>query len=181
MAGELSRQGSRLQLAYPDIGLAAPRVTVSLTLRLDGTGRLLSARPVPGQPAPDALLQHDMDASPLFPRFEIPLYGRSSFPCDADLSERLAQACRTSLTVAGATGRMPGLHRGLIVSGDQFVSTAHSASRIQSGQSSWRAAMKVSAASKGPSNSTVSQGGPSSASIPPVAAPQSVHAGACFR
>jgi adenosylhomocysteine nucleosidase len=63
----------------------------------------------------DRFVQHDMDASPLFPRFE-----------------RLAQACRTSLTVAGATGRMPGLHRGLIVSGDQFVSTAHSASRIQS-------------------------------------------------
>ena len=80
----------------------------------------------------DRFVQHDMDASPLFPRFEIPLYGRSSFPCDADLSERLARACRTSLTVAGATGRMPGLHRGLIVSGDQFVSTAHSASRIQS-------------------------------------------------
>jgi 5'-methylthioadenosine/S-adenosylhomocysteine nucleosidase len=80
----------------------------------------------------DRFVQHDMDASPLFPRFEIPLYGRSSFPCDADLSERLARACRTSLTVAGATGRMPGLHRGLIVSGDQFVSTAHSASCIQS-------------------------------------------------
>ena len=58
MAGELSRQGSRLQFAYPDIELAAPRVTVSLSLRIDGTGRLLSARPVPGQPAPEALLQH---------------------------------------------------------------------------------------------------------------------------
>ena len=40
--------------------------------------------------------------------------------------------------------------------------------------------MKVSAASSGPSMSTVSQGGPSSASISPVAAPQSVHAGACW-
>jgi adenosylhomocysteine nucleosidase len=27
----------------------------------------------------DALLQHDMDASPLFPRYEVPLYGRSRF------------------------------------------------------------------------------------------------------
>ena len=80
----------------------------------------------------ERFVQHDMDASPLFPRFEIPLYGQSSFLCDADLSERLSQACGTSLAVAGATGRMPGLHRGLIVSGDQFVSTAHSASRIQS-------------------------------------------------
>lgn len=80
----------------------------------------------------DQFVQHDMDASPLFPRFEIPLYGQSSFPCDPELSERLAQACRTSLAAAGAAGRMPGMHRGLIVSGDQFVSTAHSAGRIQS-------------------------------------------------
>ena len=79
----------------------------------------------------DRFVQHDMDASPLFPRFEIPLYGQSSFLCDADLSERLARACRTSLVVAGATDRTPGLHCGLIVSGDQFVSTAHAAGRIQ--------------------------------------------------
>lgn len=79
----------------------------------------------------ERFVQHDMDASPLFPRFEIPLYGQSSFPCDADLSERLAQACHTSLTARPAAGRTPGLHRGLIVSGDQFVATAHAAGRIQ--------------------------------------------------
>ena len=79
----------------------------------------------------DRFVQHDMDASPLFPRFEIPLYGQSSFQCDGDLSDRLAQACRSSLAAAGAPGRTPGLHRGLIVSGDQFVSTAQAAGRIQ--------------------------------------------------
>jgi len=79
----------------------------------------------------DAFVQHDMDASPLFPRFEIPLYGQSRFGCDADLSDRLAQACRASLPGTGSTGRAAGLHRGLIVSGDQFVSTAHAAGGIQ--------------------------------------------------
>jgi hypothetical protein len=72
----------------------------------------------------DGFVQHDMDASPLFPRFEIPLYGQTGFACDAELSEWLAQACRASLGAAPPSGRAPGLHRGLIVSGDQFVSTA---------------------------------------------------------
>ena len=61
------------------------------------------------------LLQHDMDASPLFPRFEVPLTGRSRFETDAVLSDALAAAVR----------RIPGarLHEGLIVSGDRFVSS----------------------------------------------------------
>ena len=33
------------------------------------------------------LLQHDMDASPLFPRFEVPLSGRSRFDADARLEQ----------------------------------------------------------------------------------------------
>jgi adenosylhomocysteine nucleosidase len=74
-----------------------------------------------------------MDASPLFPRFEIPLYGRTMFTCDAQLSGLLAQACRQSLDDPGrdASLRRPGLHRGLIVSGDQFVATAQSAAALQ--------------------------------------------------
>src|SRR5438105_3291442 len=38
------------------------------------------------------LLQHDMDASPLFPRFEVPLTGKSRFDADARLSGELATA-----------------------------------------------------------------------------------------
>ena len=40
----------------------------------------------------EALLQHDMDASPLFPRFEVPLTGRSRFGADAALTAALAEA-----------------------------------------------------------------------------------------
>ena len=39
-----------------------------------------------------ALVQHDMDASPLFPKHEVPLYGRSRFDTDAALSKALAAA-----------------------------------------------------------------------------------------
>lgn len=75
-------------------------------------------------------VQHDMDASPLFPRFELPGYGRSVLACDAPLSQLLAQA--TAECLAGpATGwaasmglQAPRLHQGLVASGDRFVSGA---------------------------------------------------------
>jgi adenosylhomocysteine nucleosidase len=43
------------------------------------------------------LLQHDMDASPLFARHEVPLYGRARFATDAALSDALAAATQAVL------------------------------------------------------------------------------------
>ena len=90
----------------------------------------------------DALLQHDMDASPLFPRHEVPLYGTDRFATDPDLSAALAAAARGELDRAtggdagggDASGldeaalrafaiTAPAVHTGLVVSGDRFVST----------------------------------------------------------
>jgi adenosylhomocysteine nucleosidase len=59
----------------------------------------------------DTLIQHDYDASPLFPRFEIPLTGISRFATDVALTGKLADAARPFARV----------HRGLIASGDQFI------------------------------------------------------------
>lgn len=80
-----------------------------------------------------AFLQHDMDASPLFPRHEVPLYGRALFPTDEALSLRLGRAARDALatpdrTLGEAVVRefalqAPKVHEGLIASGDRFVST----------------------------------------------------------
>jgi len=61
-----------------------------------------------------ALLQHDMDASPLFPRYEIPLTGRARFAVDAGRCAALADAARHA--VPGAR-----VHSGLVISGDVFV------------------------------------------------------------
>jgi adenosylhomocysteine nucleosidase len=78
------------------------------------------------------LLQHDMDASPLFPRFEVPLTGRSHFDADAGLADALAAAARRCLDRVDASTRSAlnglglgtaSLHQGLIVSGDSFVSS----------------------------------------------------------
>lgn len=74
-------------------------------------------------------VQHDLDASPLFPRYEVPLYGRSRFEGDAALTALLFNAASAALGGGGdggASGAFPGarVHKGLIASGDRFVSGA---------------------------------------------------------
>lgn len=79
-------------------------------------------------------LQHDMDASPIFPRWELPGYGMARMPCDAGLTAMLFEAVNDYLTrgKGGFDPQNPGIghshasrvHQGLIVSGDRFVSTS---------------------------------------------------------
>ncbi|MBX9817858.1 MAG: 5'-methylthioadenosine/adenosylhomocysteine nucleosidase [Burkholderiaceae bacterium] len=69
-------------------------------------------------------LQHDMDASPLFPRYDIPLYGQAVFAGDVDLCGALQMACDAALVGIRHQGRAPVVHHGLIASGDRFVSSA---------------------------------------------------------
>ena len=71
-------------------------------------------------------VQHDLDASPLFARYEVPLYGKTRFDGDAMLTAALLQAshlalCDNELRRAYPSARA---HRGLIASGDRFVSGA---------------------------------------------------------
>jgi len=72
----------------------------------------------------DSFLQHDLDASPIFPKYEVPLYGTDRFATDAALSAQLAEACARAL---------PGshLHRGLVISGDRFVATSAESRALQ--------------------------------------------------
>ena len=98
----------------------------------------------------DAFVQHDLDASPLFPRYEVPLYGVSRFGVDARLSEWLHQSAQDVLSQAdwqaalgeltaraagsggaGSALRGPGLHRGLVASGDRFVSSAEESQTLR--------------------------------------------------
>ncbi|WP_332813068.1 5'-methylthioadenosine/adenosylhomocysteine nucleosidase [Ramlibacter sp.] len=72
----------------------------------------------------DRFLQHDLDASPIFPRYEVPLYGTGEFRTDAALTTRLAAAAARALPAAR-------LHRGLVVSGDRFVSTTPECRALQ--------------------------------------------------
>ncbi|PUE12325.1 5'-methylthioadenosine/adenosylhomocysteine nucleosidase [Limnohabitans sp. T6-20] len=80
------------------------------------------------------LVQHDMDASPLFPRHEVPLYGRARFEADATLVAQLASATQQVLgdaerylgleTLAQFHLSRPQTHQGLVISGDRFVATS---------------------------------------------------------
>ncbi|WP_439654811.1 5'-methylthioadenosine/adenosylhomocysteine nucleosidase [Trinickia terrae] len=78
----------------------------------------------------NALLQHDLDASPLFPRYEVPLLGVTRFAADAALADELAAACERFVADEGAAlaeqFRLSGarVHRGLVISGDRFVSSS---------------------------------------------------------
>jgi adenosylhomocysteine nucleosidase len=80
----------------------------------------------------DALMQHDLDASPLFPRYEVPLLARSRFDADPVLSDALAQAAHAFIAHEGESlaarfgMALPRVHRGLIVSGDRFVASNES-------------------------------------------------------
>jgi adenosylhomocysteine nucleosidase len=74
-------------------------------------------------------VQHDMDASPLFPRYEIPLTGQSVFAGDTDLTARLMHAAQTAVADGGPLGGAR-LHTGLIASGDRFVNGAQEAAAL---------------------------------------------------
>jgi adenosylhomocysteine nucleosidase len=85
----------------------------------------------------ETLLQHDLDASPLFPRYEVPLLGVSRFAADAALASRIAEAAGRfiaddGIALAARFGtQLPQLHRGLIISGDQFVASAQAVARLR--------------------------------------------------
>ncbi len=87
----------------------------------------------------ETLLQHDMDASPLFPRHEVPLTGRSRFEADAGLNRALERAIRQVLDRPGHLGdaaaalgvTVPVLHRGLVISGDRFIGEARASRALQ--------------------------------------------------
>ncbi|RYX95547.1 MAG: 5'-methylthioadenosine/adenosylhomocysteine nucleosidase [Comamonadaceae bacterium] len=81
----------------------------------------------------DSFMQHDMDASPIFPKYEIPLYGLSRFVADPLMTQALqAASLATVASPAGTLGSnalqefgiaAPRVHTGLLISGDRFVST----------------------------------------------------------
>jgi len=86
-------------------------------------------------------VQHDMDASPLFPPLEVPLYGRAHFPTDIALTQSLRVAAQGILnnpsqwidmdTLHALHVRSPKVHSGLVLSGDRFVSTSSESQALQ--------------------------------------------------
>ena len=115
------------------IGKVAAATTATVLIERFGVSRIVFTG-VAGGLAPgvevgdiviaDNFLQHDLDASPIFPKYQVPLYGVDRFAADAGLSDRLARAARLALPAVR-------LHRGLLVSGDRFVSTTAESRALQ--------------------------------------------------
>jgi adenosylhomocysteine nucleosidase len=88
-----------------------------------------------------AFIQHDMDASPLFPRHEVPLTGMTCFPADEALSRALAAAAPAAMQDMlaslprnewlGIDLTKAKVHQGLIASGDRFVSQTTESHALQ--------------------------------------------------
>ena len=142
--------GQAVVVVLSGIGKVAAATTASLLIEHFGVshivftgvaGALNYAVKVGDIVVASCFMQHDMDASPLFPRYEIPGYGMALFNADGNLSHELADAGKEVLgqlhnvvkaDVIEAFGlESPQLHQGLIVSGDRFVSTALESRQIQ--------------------------------------------------
>ena len=138
--------GQPVVLALSGIGKVAAATTSTALIERFGAKRIVFTGVAGGVGAGvqvgDVVLgthyvQHDMDASPLFPRFEVPLYGAANFTANADLIATLFIAAYAHFQrVSGqfdSKNRIknrPGqgvVHRGLIASGDRFVSSAREA------------------------------------------------------
>ena len=127
--------GQAVVLALSKIGKVAAATTAAVLIERFGVQRIVFTGVAgglgEGVKVGDVVvaadfIQHDLDASPLFPRYEVPLYGRSRFEGDAVLSMQLLDAARCVLASGDVHAPYPAarVHHGLMASGDRFVSGA---------------------------------------------------------
>ncbi|MDP3134890.1 MAG: 5'-methylthioadenosine/adenosylhomocysteine nucleosidase [Burkholderiaceae bacterium] len=118
--------GHEVVVVLSRVGKVAAATTATALIERFGVSRIVFTG-VAGGLAPgvavgdvvvaDTFMQHDLDASPLFPRYEVPMTGLSRLRSDPALSDALAAA-------AGAAMPAARVHRGLVLSGDRFICTA---------------------------------------------------------
>lgn len=145
--------GQPVVLALSHIGkVAAATTATALIERFDVTeivftgvaGGLTPGVNVGDMVVATEFLQHDMDASPLFPMYEVPMYGRAHFPTDVRMTQSLKSAAQDILKNPAQWMDMdvlhelhvqsPKVHAGLVVSGDRFVSTTAESKDLQQRQ-----------------------------------------------
>lgn len=133
--------GKEIVLAKSGIGKVASSFTASLLIHHFGVQSILVTGVAGGiadqikvgdLAIATQAVQHDMDCSPLFPKFEIPATGVTYFEsdkaltsqlidaaktyCKLDLENQISPEVRTELDI-----QTPEIHSGLLVSGDQFI------------------------------------------------------------
>lgn len=125
--------GRQVVLALSGIGKVAAAMTATVLIERFAVQRMVFTG-VAGALAPhvqvgDVVLgsqyiQHDLDVSPLYPRFVVPSCGQSVFDADADLLDATLIAVNAAFKRAGDTN-IKKIYQGLIASGDRFVSSAN--------------------------------------------------------
>jgi adenosylhomocysteine nucleosidase len=146
--------GHAVVLALSGIGKVAAATTATALVEKFGAqrivftgvaGALASHVQVGDVVLGNAFMQHDLDVSPLFPRYEVPSYGRSRFDADSALNASLLIAINDhmAMTLAKISVNSPvdsalnmpnaatRVHTGLIASGDRFVSSAAEVQRLR--------------------------------------------------
>ena len=139
--------GMPVVLALSGIGKVAAATTAAALIDHFGVERIVFTGVAGGlDPEVDVgdvvvathFMQHDLDASPLFPRYEVPRYGKTCFESDPQLTELLHQAACAALN--GGSGAKNAVaqpfskarvHCGLIASGDRFISGAEESGRLR--------------------------------------------------
>ncbi|MFC5520092.1 5'-methylthioadenosine/adenosylhomocysteine nucleosidase [Polaromonas jejuensis] len=142
--------GQPVVLALSRIGKVAAATTTTALIERFGVRRIVFTGVAGGLGAgvrvgdvvvATDFVQHDLDASPLFPRYEVPLYGKTRFDGDAALTALLFKAACGALQdrqEEAQQGLAPHpypdarVHRGLIASGDRFVCGAHESGALRS-------------------------------------------------
>jgi adenosylhomocysteine nucleosidase len=139
--------GHEVVVVLSRIGKVAAATTATLLLTEFGADRILFTGVAGGLGegvrvgdvvVAETLLQHDMDASPLFPRYELPGLGLDRLAADPALCDLVVSAATEvlspqALSAGGVLADVhldalalpwPRVHRGLVVSGDVFVGTS---------------------------------------------------------
>ncbi len=138
--------GQPVVLALSRVGKVAAATTATALIEHFRVGRIVFTGVAggigPGVNVGDVVIacsfvQHDLDASPLFQRYQVPLYGRSVFDCEPSLITIIKVATHALFT--RATGQLDDfcmgesvkIHLGLVASGDRFVCAAAESLAIQ--------------------------------------------------
>ena len=126
--------GQSVVLALSKIGKVAAATTATALIERFGVQRMVFTGVAGGLGVGvnvgdvvvgQGFIQHDLNASPLFPRYEVPLYGITRFDGDTALTQLLLEATLQALVDPHVRRAYPAAkaHLGLIASGDRFVSS----------------------------------------------------------
>ena len=127
--------GQPVVLALSKIGKVAAATTASALIERFGAQRIVFTGVAGGLGkgvrvgdivVAQDFMQHDFDASPIFPRYELPMYDKTRFDGDIGLTAQLLAAARLALADERFVAAYPNarVHHGLVASGDRFVSGA---------------------------------------------------------